>query len=114
MADNQVSRTSRQSGQHVSAALLTAAVALTDGVWFNLGGINPVTVEISGITNANVEIRVSNDPTQPLNTVHGRQAGDVVKKDGVFIIDYPVEWIKARIESYTAGTINANLVGFMF
>ena len=114
MADNQVSRTSRQAGQHVSAALLTAAVALTDGVWTNLGGINPVTVEVSGITNATVEIRVSNAQTQPLNTVHERQAGDTIKKDGVFIIDYPVEWIKARIPTYTSGTIDANLVGFMF
>ena len=114
MADNQVSRTSRQSGQHVSAALLTAAVAATDGIWFNLGGINPVTVEVAGITSATVEIRVSNAQTQPLNTVHERQAGDVIKKDGVFIIDYPVEWIKARIVSYTSGTIDANLVGFMF
>ena len=111
MAENQVTRTSRSGGSHVFAQLLNAAIAITDGVWFNLGGTNPVTVSVTGITSATLEIRVSNQETQPLNSEHGLQAGNVIKKDGVFVIDYPIEWIKVRIESYTSGTIDAELIG---
>ena len=95
----------------VNAQLLTDVVAVSDGVWEGVDGFYPFTVHIAGITTATVQVRVSNLTTRPANTAHEAQAGLDVTADGVVVVDYPIRWVKCRVQAWTAGTINAYLYG---
>ena len=74
-------------------------------------GQRNLSVHVKGIVNATVKVCISNDPTQPLNTVHELEAGETKNKDAVFKLDFPVAWVKARVSAYTSGTISAYLEG---
>ena len=104
--------TRRALGHHfLTAALLTDIAANNDGDWADVDGFFPLTVDLTGATNATVQVRVSNADTRPANTVHERQAGLDITADGMVTVDYPVRWLKTRVLNYVAGTINARLVG---
>ena len=96
--------------QVLEATLLDAAVATGNGEWVDCSGFHGLTVDIEGITTASVSIRCSNNTTRPANSEHEREV-ETVTADGTVVIVFPVRWLKARVSSYTSGTITANLYG---
>lgn len=86
--------------------LLTAQAANTNGTWVNIERVYPVSVQISGITDATVQVRVSAQPTSPAAADHQTQAGLDVTADGMVTLEYPVRWLKLRVLNYVAGSIN--------
>jgi hypothetical protein len=101
----------RYSGNNawLAVRLLHDQAAVTDGVWIEVKGFKRLSIDISGITTATLEVRGSNDPLKPLNTNHGRQLGANVTADAIVNVDVPVRWIKVRVSAHTSGTINANM-----
>ena len=96
----------------VNAQLLTDVVATTNGEWVGVDGFYPFTVHVDGIVDATVQVRVSNLPTRPLDTAHAAQAGlDITGDDQFVVVDYPVRWVKCRVPTWVAGTLNAYLYG---
>ncbi len=94
----------------LQARLLDGAVATGNGEWVNIAGFHPLTVQISNIGVATVEIDGSTSPTRPLDSTHGFYLAQPTA-DGAIAIDMPVEWIKARVTAWTSGTIVADLLG---
>ena len=86
--------------------LLTNQVANTNGVWTSVDRVYPMVMQIAGITTAEVEVRVSLQPTSPAAADHQIQAGLTITADGMVTLDYPVRWVKLRVLNYVAGTIN--------
>jgi hypothetical protein len=91
--------------------LLASATAATDGEWVAIDGVRPFSVEITGITVATVQLRGSSASPCPANSSHGLQLGSDVTTDTLVQVDVNVRCLKARISSYTSGTITARLVG---
>lgn len=87
--------------------LLTAQAANTDGVWASVDRVFPLVIQLGGITNATVEVRVSLQPTSPAAVDHQVLGGFAMTADGMVTLDYPVRWVKCRVTGYVAGTINA-------
>lgn len=87
--------------------LLTNAVADTNGTWVNVEGVFPLSVQVVGITTATVQIRVSLQAAAPAAADHQIFAGLDIVADGMFPLNFPVRWIKARVTGWVAGTINA-------
>lgn len=92
--------------------LLTAVVAVDDGDWIDTLGYSPHSFEITGITIGTVQIRGSNAPTKPANTVHGFQIGaDVTVAGSQLVVNQdPIRWVKARVSAWTSGTISVDMV----
>jgi len=107
----EISRPSDPRHDRMVAQLLTNVGATSNGEWIGVDGFYPFTVHIAGITNATVQLRVSNEPTKPADVTHGAQGGLDVTADGVVVVDYPVLWVKCRVSAWVAGTINAYLYG---
>jgi hypothetical protein len=94
--------------------LLDAIAAADDGVWidcslWDAGSIHYVAS--GGSVGLTVEIRGSNAPVKPANSVAGGligTSGQVFNAAGEVLvsIDYTSRWIKARVVSYTAGTVS--------
>lgn len=86
--------------------LLDAIGATSNGQWISTFGYNQISVVVSGITSATVELDASNDATIPDNTDHGISRGQLTA-DGEFIFDVLPRWIKARIPTWVSGTVSA-------
>ena len=87
--------------------LLTAQAANTNGVWASVDRVFPLVLQVSGITDATVQVRVSAQPTSPAAADHQVQAGLDMTADGLVTLEYPVRWVKCLVTGYVAGTINA-------
>lgn len=100
--------------RHVATARpLTNATALTDGQWMSVKGVQPLSIHITGITDATVEIDGSNAPTMPANTTHGIKLNSSnITTNQLIELDLSLAWLKVRVTSYTSGTINADLIGY--
>jgi hypothetical protein len=94
----------------MEATLLNGATSTGMGEWIDASGFHELTIDISGITTATVDIRCSNDLTRPSNATDGRQIEDVTSDSSVVII-FPIRWLKVRVSAYTSGTIYAQLYG---
>ena len=92
-----------------SIKLLDASVAADNGVWIDARGFPRMTVDIFGSFVATIQIHGSNEVVVPSNPTDGRQLGANVTAPGVIAIDSPVRWLKAKVSSYTSGTVNANI-----
>ncbi len=99
------------SNPHSKSWVLTdAAVAVEDGVWVDVGNYEDLSLDIVIDTTATVEIRGSNNSTQPLNTVHERLLGSAVTSSELNTPVPQPRWIKARVTAWTAGDVNVWLV----
>jgi hypothetical protein len=99
-------------GQFVRAQLLTNAGATTDGQWVNVRCIHSLSIHVTGITTATVEVDGSNAPTQPANNTHGVKIGADITANALVALTTPLEWLKVRVTAHTTATINAYLVGY--
>jgi hypothetical protein len=90
------------------ANLIPGAVAIGDGEWIDTSGMSAMSIHITGITTATVEVDGSNDPTIPANNTHGIKLNSVdITANQMFTVTVPVRWLKARVTAWTTGTINA-------
>jgi hypothetical protein len=96
---------------NMSVQLITNAVAAGNGEWVEARGFTAGSVHVSGITTATVQVSISNSPTKPLATDNGVNAGTSISSNGMVNLNgvLPARWVKARVTSYTSGTINADL-----
>lgn len=94
------------------AQLLTNAVATGNGEWIDTSGLSLMSIHISGITTATVEIDGSNEVTRPSDATHGIKlnATDITTNQMV-VITAAYRWMKVRVTAWTSGTINAYLEG---
>ena len=94
------------------AQLLTDAITSTDGEWIDVSGLASLTLHVSGITTATVEVDGSNEIVRPANDAHGIKlnATDIASDQIVFLTG-GLRWLKVRIPDYTSGTINVYLEG---
>ena len=95
----------------IEATLLDAVGAVDNGSWTDVENYGPFSIHVKGITTASVEIRISNDPTLPLDTAHEILEGAAISADGVVEVTKRVKWIKTRIATWTSGTISTFLIG---
>lgn len=92
------------------AQLLTNAESATDGEWFAVLGWHPLTIQLDGITTATVQVRGSNQKAAPANSSDEFQLGADVSTNSLLALDAPVKWIKIKVTSWTAGTLNAYMM----
>jgi hypothetical protein len=97
----------------VSATLLDAQEATTEGEWIDVGGVYPLTIQIDGVDGDTVDVRYSNSPTMPPPEHFDLKAGDDIVADTGFSFEMPVRWLKVRVTAYNAGSITAKLFGVM-
>lgn len=90
--------------------MLEAVVATDDGVWVDFRGFTLATLQVDGITTAELEVYASNDETRPANNVDGVQVGSDITADGMTTIVGPYSWLKVKVADWTSGTITALLV----
>ena len=93
------------------ATLVNAVAATQDGEWVDIYGVHPLSLDISGITTATLQVRISNDLVKPADTSHERQAGTDITADSTVTIDAPYRWLKIRISAWASGTITVRMVG---
>jgi hypothetical protein len=92
------------------ANLIPGAVATGNGEWIDTSGMSAMTIHITGITIATVEIDGSNEPTKPADATHGiKLNGTDITANQMFTVTVPLRWLKARVTAYTSGTVNAFL-----
>jgi hypothetical protein len=92
------------------ANLIPAAVGIGNGEWIDTSGMSVMTIHITGITTATVEVDGSNEPTRPADATHGIKLNGVdITANQIFAVQVPVRWLKARVTAWTTGTINAYL-----
>ena len=92
------------------AQLLTDAEATGDGEWIDTSSLALMSVHVSGITIATVEIDGSNDAVKPADNTHGIKLNSIdITADQMIVITAPYRWLKVRVTAYTSGTINAML-----
>lgn len=90
------------------AQLLTNAAAVGNGEWIDVAGFSLLSIHITGITTATVEVDGSNEATRPADATHGIKinATDITANQMVFITAN-MRWLKVRVTAYTAGSVNA-------
>jgi hypothetical protein len=99
--------TTPQSRPPAHGPLIQAATASGDGEWVQLDGIRPVTFTVEGTFSATIIVSASNALTRPLNTDHGIILTSFVSANGTATFDENYKWIKARVATYSSGTISA-------
>jgi hypothetical protein len=95
----------------VRAQLLTNVVAINDGEWIDVSGLNQMSIDIRGITSATVQLRGSNELIKPADATHGNQLGSDTTVDGFIIVSASVRFLKLRVSTFVSGNINAYLEG---
>lgn len=92
------------------ANLIPAAVGTGNGEWIDTSGMSAMTIHITGIITATVEVDGSNEPTKPSDATHGiKLNGTDITANQMFTVTVPVRWLKARVTAWTSGTVNAYL-----
>lgn len=93
---------------------LTAVTATTSGTWYSITNTRKLSIHVYGSTstgfNATVQIRGSNKPTKPANSLDDVLLASATGEQ-LIVIDTPIKWIKHMVSSYTAGTISTATVG---
>ena len=107
----QLSRSLREGGRCISTTFLNAVVATDNGTWMYGGDLEKLTIDVSGITNATIQVRGSNALQPPANSSHGVQIGSDITSDMLVSVDMPVNWIKVMVSIYVAGTIYSRVIG---
>jgi len=93
------------------ATLIDAETSTTDGEWFYCAGFESMSFHVDGVSGETLHICGSNNPTKPVNTVHGIQLGSDITADGLYVTVTPTVWIKARISVGGAGTVSVFFLG---
>jgi hypothetical protein len=103
----------RQDDRFLYQVLLDNAVATTDGSWVSLAGRHPVTVSIEGTFVGSVQVLVSNNPRQPLDSFNDVPVfgGLTHTAPAAMTVDAAYQWIKVRVSAYTSGSISAFMLG---
>lgn len=103
----------KQDDRFFFQRLLVDAVSTTDGTWMYLKGRHPVTVTIEGTFVGTVQVLVSNNPTQPLDSFNAAPRPDGIDhtEPSVITIDAAYWWVKVRVSAYTSGSISAFILG---
>lgn len=89
--------------------LLEGVTDVDDGVWVDVSFFQKMTLQVSGITTATVQVRGSLDLSKPANNTDGFQIGANITADAVQEITTPVRWLKLKVSAFTTGTISALL-----
>jgi hypothetical protein len=93
------------------AVLLDAATAATNGTWFDLGAHRKdVALHVDGINGDTISITGSSTTTIPANATHADLIGSTITADGHLALTAPPRFIKARISTYSAGTVSVYVV----
>jgi hypothetical protein len=92
----------------IRAQPLVNAVAIGNGEWIDTSGVSTMSIHITGITNATVEVNGSDEAIKPADATHGAKlnASDIIANQ-MFIVEAPMRWTKVRVTAWTSGTINA-------
>lgn len=90
---------------------MTSITGTDTGEWVTVTGVTPLSFQIDGITSATVQLRGSNKPTKPANSSDEFQLGQNITVDGLFVLDAPVRFVKAKVSTYVSGSINCYMVG---
>jgi hypothetical protein len=93
----------------VAATLLEDCEDAAPGAWLEVRGLGEFSVETSGITTANIQLRGSNEPTTP--TGDGIQIGSNITTNTVTQVTGRYRWVKAMTSGEPTGTINVWLFG---
>ena len=95
----------------IEITLLDSMTTITSGEWINNLDFTRVSIHVKGIVTAVLQLRGSNAPIK-LNDIDDEiQIGSDITTDQILFYEVPIKWIKMKINSYTAGTISAYLVG---
>jgi hypothetical protein len=98
------------SGNYALAAtLLEDCEDAAPGAWLEVRGLGEFSVETSGITTANIQLRGSNEPTTP--TGDGIQIGSNITTNTVTQVTGRYRWVKAMTSGEPDGIINVWLFG---
>jgi hypothetical protein len=79
-----------------------------DGSWFDIGAYLYKTVQVLALTGAGIiQLRVSEEPTKPLDSVHGLLLGTEIAAGDIATLVYinnRHKWLKAYKETGGGGT----------
>lgn len=87
--------------------MLDEVVATTNGVWVNVRGYRLRTIQITGLVNAEVEIREATTDlaNRPANSDDGSLVGPTLAANCSEIWISSSTWIKIKVPTYVSGTI---------
>lgn len=101
--------------RQVRGKLLEAQAATTNGTWYPLNGVHPVSFAVNGAGAAfvgTVQLMFSNDQTKPPDSDNSQtQIGGNLTTPTSIEIDQPYQWVKARVSAYTSGNITVSVLG---
>ncbi len=94
----------------IEHTVLDGVTGTQDGVWKDITSWRRTTIEINGISGDTVIISGSCATTKPANASHIVPIATITE-DTIAEISSKLKWIKVRCSIFSAGTINAYLVG---
>lgn len=103
-------------GFNAMGELLSNVAATTDGTWYPLSGLVPVSITVEDTAgdafDGTVRLHVSNADDKPSDAEEGAQIGDdITTLPQTLQFQQSWRWIKASVPAYTSGTLKA--VGVM-
>jgi hypothetical protein len=98
------------TGRIAVGELLSNQVATTNGVWYPLGGKQPVSITVEDTVGSafvgTVRLHVSNRDAQPAAADVGSLIGDdITSLPQCLQFQQSWRWIKASVPAYTSGTL---------
>lgn len=103
---------SAHGGRVVAGELLSNQASTTNGVWYPLSGVQPISVTFEDTTGdaftGTVRLHASNRETEPAAADVGVQIGDdITSLPDHLHFTRSWKWIKASVPAYTSGTLKA-------
>jgi hypothetical protein len=87
------------------ATLLDAVVAIDNGAWVNVQGMEKMSFHILIANTATAQVRASNEPN-PLPTDDGGLVEQVTVSAYVQL-RAPARWVKVKVSAHTSGAVSA-------
>jgi len=94
----------------LEVTLLNGVTGTNSGTWVDITSWNRLSVHVKGIETATVQIHGSCEPSKPSDATDGIVLSSLTA-DGIYSTNAKLKWIKAKVSSYTSGTIYAYAVG---
>lgn len=97
-----------------------SAVATADGVWIDSAHYTELSLTLSGVTTAAIQVRGSDDLTKPANSTHGQPVTvalttgttaaaatvNVTNANGsMYVVGTLPRWVKVQVTAWTTGTL---------
>ena len=90
--------------------LIDAATGVGNGEWVDVQGLDPFSIQATGITTATIAFYGSNAATIPADASHVSDLdGAITTNDVVTWSGVQMKWFKARVFAHTTGTITVRL-----